>query len=214
MALTTCPDCGKEISTAAAACPNCGRPMDQLLPEARQGTPVAPVALGGSPPIFNKPPEKKKGMGTGTKVVLGGLGAMIFLYWLGGKSEHEKSPDATGEPVAAEALAAEAPPTETLDVSATELVAAYDANEVSADNSYKGKTLRVTGLVESIDKGILNDVFVMIGAGRAFHNVHASMASSEADRVARLSKGDRITVVCKGRGKVIGSPMLRDCVIR
>ena len=27
MSLTTCPDCGKEISTSAAACPGCGRPM-------------------------------------------------------------------------------------------------------------------------------------------------------------------------------------------
>ena len=26
MALTTCPDCSREISTAAPACPNCGRP--------------------------------------------------------------------------------------------------------------------------------------------------------------------------------------------
>jgi len=27
MPLITCPDCGKEISTAAHACPSCGRPM-------------------------------------------------------------------------------------------------------------------------------------------------------------------------------------------
>lgn len=27
MALTRCPDCGREVSTAAAACPGCGRPI-------------------------------------------------------------------------------------------------------------------------------------------------------------------------------------------
>jgi len=27
MALITCPDCGKEISSSAESCPNCGRPM-------------------------------------------------------------------------------------------------------------------------------------------------------------------------------------------
>jgi len=27
MALTTCPDCGKQVSTAAQSCPNCGRPI-------------------------------------------------------------------------------------------------------------------------------------------------------------------------------------------
>src|ERR1041385_346162 len=26
MALTTCPDCGREVSTSAPACPHCGRP--------------------------------------------------------------------------------------------------------------------------------------------------------------------------------------------
>ena len=27
MALTQCPDCGKEVSTSAVACPNCGAPI-------------------------------------------------------------------------------------------------------------------------------------------------------------------------------------------
>lgn len=27
MALTTCPDCAREVSTDAASCPGCGRPM-------------------------------------------------------------------------------------------------------------------------------------------------------------------------------------------
>lgn len=31
MALTRCPDCGKEISSEALACPNCGRPMDSAV---------------------------------------------------------------------------------------------------------------------------------------------------------------------------------------
>lgn len=36
MALITCPDCGREVSTAAAACPQCGRPMTPLAPPAPQ----------------------------------------------------------------------------------------------------------------------------------------------------------------------------------
>lgn len=27
MSLTNCPDCGRQVSTSAAACPNCGRPI-------------------------------------------------------------------------------------------------------------------------------------------------------------------------------------------
>lgn len=29
MSLTTCPDCGKQMSTRARSCPNCGRPIPQ-----------------------------------------------------------------------------------------------------------------------------------------------------------------------------------------
>lgn len=33
MALVTCPDCGKQISSTATACPNCGRPMAIRCPK-------------------------------------------------------------------------------------------------------------------------------------------------------------------------------------
>lgn len=32
MGLTTCPDCGRQVSTAADACPECGRPMRARSP--------------------------------------------------------------------------------------------------------------------------------------------------------------------------------------
>lgn len=50
MALVTCPDCGKEISSVAASCPNCGRPMSaaagtnreaQTVKVKRQTSPLA-----------------------------------------------------------------------------------------------------------------------------------------------------------------------------
>ena len=45
-------------------------------------------------------------------------------------------------------------------------------------------------------------------------NVMANMEDGEAGKAAQLSKGQQITVLCKGGGMVIGSPMLRDCVIK
>lgn len=38
MPLVACPDCGKQVSTEAAACPGCGRPM-KALPSHRVGAP-------------------------------------------------------------------------------------------------------------------------------------------------------------------------------
>ena len=60
MALTTCPDCGRQVSTEAAACPGCGRPMatttrppfaaqtmDTLAPRNRSTYIILGVLLGG-----------------------------------------------------------------------------------------------------------------------------------------------------------------------
>jgi uncharacterized OB-fold protein len=45
MALTTCPDCGKSVSTSAVACPGCGAPV-AIAAEARAaGTPLTTTQL-------------------------------------------------------------------------------------------------------------------------------------------------------------------------
>jgi membrane protein YdbS with pleckstrin-like domain len=45
MPLITCPDCGSEVSTAAAACPHCGRPMAPVAAPTPQATAGAEETL-------------------------------------------------------------------------------------------------------------------------------------------------------------------------
>lgn len=49
MALTTCPDCGNEISDQAPACPNCGRPQAavQTIEQTGKGWKAAMI-IGGA----------------------------------------------------------------------------------------------------------------------------------------------------------------------
>ena len=42
MALIKCPDCGRDVSTAATACPQCGRPMAAVAAPAAQPVPAGP----------------------------------------------------------------------------------------------------------------------------------------------------------------------------
>ncbi|HEX7773344.1 MAG TPA: hypothetical protein VF435_13035 [Pyrinomonadaceae bacterium] len=53
-------------------------------------------------------------------------------------------------------------------VSATALVADYEANEVAADRRYKGQTLEVTGVVDSIGNDILDSMYVTLDSGERF----------------------------------------------
>jgi predicted amidophosphoribosyltransferase len=67
MALAKCPDCGRDISTAAPNCPQCGRPMAML-----SGKAVHTQRKGG------------KYEGVGFLVILAGIGTCFVSGGVGG----------------------------------------------------------------------------------------------------------------------------------
>jgi hypothetical protein len=95
-------------------------------------------------------------------------------------------------------------------VAASALYAAYDANEIAADQQFKGKLLKVTGTIEAIDSDLTDEPVVRLAAGD-FDSV--MVKGLPATSAASLSKGQQVTVVCQGGGEVIGSPVLDDCVM-
>lgn len=85
-------------------------------------------------------------------------------------------------------------------VSADELIRAYVNNTVTADATYKGKTVTVSGTIYSIESN-----YISIEADDDdlwLHYVYAYYSSSETSKLSNLAKGDRITVTgeCKGEG--------------
>jgi hypothetical protein len=101
-----------------------------------------------------------------------------------------------------------APPVE---VSADKLASDYKANEVSADELYRGKVLRVSGVVDSIKKGITDEPYVVLKTNNQFMGVHANFDDTAG--LSGLAAGKRITVRCIGNNVIMGSPMLKDCVL-
>lgn len=95
-----------------------------------------------------------------------------------------------------------------------ELVKAYEANEVAADNKYKGRWLLVAGKVDSVKKDILDDAFVTIGSGKQFEVVQGQcyFDDSEKQALADLERGQTIGVVCKGDGLLM-NVQLRECIL-
>lgn len=66
MPVTTCPDCGRDVSTMASACPHCGRP-----------SPASTLPVGG--PAAAPPREKTLWTGTPSATLLAGYIAGIVL---------------------------------------------------------------------------------------------------------------------------------------
>lgn len=96
-------------------------------------------------------------------------------------------------------------------IHSNKLIAAYDKNEVAADNTYKGRRLRVVGKIRSIGKDITDDPFVTIG--EAFSGVNCYFDSEHAGVIAMLSKGQSIVFEGDCSGLTIGSVILRHCSI-
>ena len=69
MGLVTCPDCGNQVSEAAAACPQCGRP--QAIPVPQRADPGQDAMMRALLPIGR----------SGWAIAAGYLGLIAILMW-------------------------------------------------------------------------------------------------------------------------------------
>jgi putative nucleic acid binding protein len=89
----------------------------------------------------------------------------------------------------------------------------YDANEVAADNQYKGKSLRVTGRILSIEKNLMGAARLDLASGNPVFRVIATIDSVDTPRAAVLAKGDTVLVQCTGAGSFMRMPQLDRCAL-
>ena len=89
-----------------------------------------------------------------------------------------------------------------IQISAKDLLNAYDENELNADNQYKDK--------------LLDDVYVTLGDGDEFSFTTVQCYfkdKEEIDKVATLKSGDEITIIGKCDGQFFNVD-LKDCKIK
>jgi hypothetical protein len=87
-------------------------------------------------------------------------------------------------------------------LSANQLYREYDSNEVAADAKYKGKVVIVSGTIQDIGKDIMDDAYIVIGGGGFLDGVQCTFTKGEQSSVARLSKGQQVTVKGEVAGKM------------
>jgi hypothetical protein len=97
-------------------------------------------------------------------------------------------------------------------VTAKAYEAAYDANEIAADNAFKGKKLLVTGTLSGIEKDFSGSGFLdLAGTNPYLPGVHAQLADTSMVEAASMKKGQRLDIVCTGAGRVVTVALLNDC---
>lgn len=137
------------------------------------------------------------------KILAGILAFFLFAAFMSAIAGEESANPPT--------LASEQPE-EIIEVSANALVNAYLANEIAADQQYKGKTLEVVGFVKSVGKDILDKPYITFESIDLIRSVQCYLNASEVDKAATLKEGFPIKV--KGRNSGLSMNILiKDCII-
>jgi hypothetical protein len=94
-------------------------------------------------------------------------------------------------------------------VKAPNLVATYEANEITADETFKDKTFYVEGVVTDIKKDMLNNMYVILKGGQGFRDVQCFF--DDKDIATQLQKGMNITFKGKCDGLMV-NVIMKQCV--
>ena len=87
----------------------------------------------------------------------------------------------------------------------------YHANEVKADNAFKGQKFNVKGVVQSITKDFADNCIVTLASDNEFMAVHCTFNSCA--EAANLNKGETIIIQGTCKGMIIGSVGMEDCTL-
>ncbi len=153
----------------------------------------------------------RKGYSTMARAVAFGW-MTLALLWLGG-SDHRSKTSANRSTERTDASSQEVDQQEiVLEISASQLVHDYYANEIAADQKYKGRRYAITGIVDSIAKDILDTMYITLGSGAQFEfqKVQAFFDDEMASGVATVQAGQRLTVICTIDGRMM-NVLVREC---
>lgn len=219
MALINCSECDRMASDQAAACPHCGAPIaKQTATVQMQPAPAISRSVGFwlGVGIFLFPVVfvwflLRQGHSTTSRVIGFAWLAVVLVAMASG--DRPSSKPATAPSSQSQPAKVVAPVEPLLEVSAQQLAQAYDRNTVAADQQFKGKTFKVTGVVDSINTDLFGNPYITLRGGvNQFMEPQFKLDDAHANFAAGLQSGMRISLICSGRGDVAKTPMSEDCV--
>lgn len=149
--------------------------------------------------------------------ILTGIIVLLLIGFVGSLFNDDSKPSqsvATETKTEVAPEQSKAPAEEVVKVTASKMIADYKANEISADATYKGKLVAVSGSVGSIAKDIMDNPYITITNDEAysFESVQCVFSKSQEAELAGVSKKQAITLQGRVSGK-LGNVIVRECSI-
>jgi len=221
MALMECKECGKQISEQATSCPHCGAPVGARAAYVAQGSIAQTRSVGFLlglgiflVPIIFVWFLLRQGHSTLSRVIgFAWLALAVFAAVVQEPSDSTAGSAETSSMSSRAAAPASQPEEPLKEYTARQLTAEYERNTVAADQLFKGKRFKVTGVVDSINTDLFGNPYVTLQGGvNQFMEPQFELEKSHSSYAASLSQGMRISLICVGRGDVAKTPMSDECV--
>jgi predicted nucleic acid-binding Zn ribbon protein len=100
------------------------------------------------------------------------------------------------------------------EVTAVDLWAAYARNAADADRQFRDKAIVVSGMVRSLERDYEGSVVARLSTGDAFETVNARLATRNDPTTVGVIKDRPVSLLCVGRGRLLGAPQLGGCFVR
>lgn len=183
MALKQCKECGEQVSTKAMSCPHCGAVL------------------------------KRK---TGCFTWLVAIFFILFMFGTFASKYSYKTPESANKSALKNImdnydksnLTTDVNPIDKIkpeEVYLANLLDQYRNNEVRADELYKDKIIQTTGIVEMVNKDIINDIYVILRTERGLEipMVQCYFDKQLVSQVSQINMGDSITIKGHLRGLMV-----------
>jgi len=110
--------------------------------------------------------------------------------------------------------AAPAVPAASVQVTASELWAEYARDAAEANRRFRDKAVGVSGIVRSVERDYEGSMVARLSTGDAFETVNAKLATRNDPSQLGVVKGRFVSLLCVGRGAIMGAPQLGGCFVR
>lgn len=208
MAMIACSECSKDMSDSAPTCPNCGKPNVNAPAKERSVGILLGIGILFIPFIFAWF-TLRKGHSNKSKIISFVWMVLSFVIVSSQDDTNLSSSNASSSaPISA-------PAEKVMQINIREILSAYEGNEIGADNKYKDKIIQVTGIISSVKKDVMDNLYVTLGTGAQFEipEIQAFFDDSMNNQLGQLRKGSKLTVICRVEGLLM-NVLAEDCVIK